>query len=680
MNAVNCQSQPAIGVFVRRAALLLFLTLAVVSLRAQSQPTTGTGTNQVRVDMHVTRDGQPVEDLRVNEVELLEDGVPQTLDGFELVKVGAPGSSRARVFIIFLDTYNTQIEASSSLRLPLVKLLDRIIGPDDMVAVMTPEMSPSEMKFGRKPTVISNIMQSDWAWARRGRTERRDQKEALYDNCYPAVGGNANTPATEMKARRREKLTLDTLDGLVTDLSGVRDERKAVLTISEGWVLFRANQDLAAAQKRDQGSIVDRLLRRPTKEKDKEKPEETGGSKEVNYVECEADRAALAALDHSQRLRSLTEEANRRNITFYAIDPRGIAGDGGSQRTPSGTEKPADRTDTANVASRQDSLRFVADNTDGLLVASVRNLDAQITRIIDDVSSYYLMTYSPSNTRLDGRFRAISIRVKRDGVNVRARRGYRGRTAEDLISGAEIAVGAKGTLASSAASTAGANTRAFRIRTSTWLHDAGGDTRQGAFWVVGELDYQTRRQLAWTAGAEAEVVVIGADGREVLSRTVGLKADEGPFSIQVPETGTIDAGEYAVRVRIRSEADEKTELTDSARVVLRDGPALGEAVMWRRGLSTGPRYLRTADPRFMRSDRLKLELATSVVTPAKARILDRNHNELSVPAQVSERPDPSGVFRWIVVDATLAPFAAGDYSVEVTQGREKRLTEFRVVP
>jgi len=103
-------------------------------------------------------------------------------------------------------------------------------------------------------------------------------------------------------------------------------------------------------------------------------------------------------------------------------------------------------------------------------------------------------------------------------------------------------------------------------------------------------------------------------------------------------------------------------------------------VMWRRGLSTGPRYLRTADPRFMRSDRLKLELATSVATPAKARILDRNHNELSVPAQVSERPDPSGLFRWIVVDATLAPFAAGDYSVEVTQGREKRLTEFRVVP
>jgi hypothetical protein len=33
-----------------------------------------------------------------------------------------------------------------------------------------------------------------------------------------------------------------------------------------------------------------------------------------------------------------------------------------------------------------------------------------------------------------------------------------------------------------------------------------------------------------------------------------------------------------------------------------------------------------------------------------------------------------------VVDAMLAPFAAGDYAIEVTQGREKQLTEFKVVP
>ena len=671
MNAVNCRSQPVTGVSVRRAALTLLILLAAVSLRAQSGPNSRTGTNSVRVDMYASRDGQSVDDLQASDVELLEDGVPQTIDAFEHVQIGAPGSSRARVFIIFLDTYNTQIEGSSTMRLPLIKVLDRIIAADDMVAVMTPEMSPSEMTFGRKTTVISNIMQSDWAWTRRGRTERRDQKDELYDACYPAVGANANTPATEMKARRREKLTLDALDGVVADLGSVRDERKAILTVSDGWVLFRANQDLAAAQKgRDQGGLVDRLLRRPTKEK--EKPEETGGSKDVNYVECEADRVALAALDHSQRLRSLTENANRSNISFYAIDPQGIASDS------AGGDRSAGRRDiTTNAASRQDSLRFLADNTDGLLMANASTLDAQISRVVEDVSSYYLLTYASSNPKLDGRFRAITVRVKRDGVKVRARRGYRGRTADELVS----STATPGAAGKSMAASTPANARApFRIRTSTWVRSSPEEARQGAFWVVGELDYQTRRQLAWTAGAEAEVVVLDARGKEVMTRTVDLKPDEGPFSIQVPETGAIAAGEYAVSVRIRSQADAKTELTDTARVVLREGPSFGEAVMWRRGLSTGPRYLRTADPRFMRSDRLKLELATAAPTPATARILDRNRNELSVPAQVSERADPSGAFRWIVVDAMLAPFAAGDYAVEVTQGREKRVTEFKVVP
>ena len=636
--------------------------------------------------MYASRDGQSVDDLQASDVELLEDGVPQTIDALEHVQVGAPGSSRARVFVIFLDTYNTQIEGSSTMRLPLIKVLDRIIAADDMVAVMTPEMSPSEMTFGRKATVISNIMQNDWAWTRRGRTERRDQKDALYDACYPAVGANANTPATEMKARRREKLTLDALDGVVTDLGSLRDERKAILTVSDGWVLFRENQDLAAAQKgRDQGSLVDRLLRRPSKEKSdetggskdggskdgaKDGSSKDGGSKDVNYVECEADRVALARLDDSQRLRSMTEEANRSNISFYAIDPRGITTD-----PASAADKSAGRRDTTtNAASRQDSLRFIADNTDGLLIANTSNLDAQISRVVEDVSSYYLLTYSSSNPKLDGRFRAITIRVKREGVKVRARRGYRGRTADELVS----STATPGAAGKSMAASTPANARTpFRIRTSTWVPE---DTRQGAFWVVGELDYQTRRQLAWTAGAEAEIVVLDARGQEVMTRTVDLKSDEGPFSIQVPETGAIAAGEYAVRVRIRSQADEKAELTDTARVVLREGAALGEAVMWRRGLSTGPRYMRTADPRYMRSDRLKLELATAAPTPAKARILDRNSNELSVPAQVSERTDASGAFKWVVVDATLAPFAAGDYLIEVTQGREKRVTEFKVVP
>jgi len=212
------------------------------------------------------------------------------------------------------------------------------------------------------------------------------------------------------------------------------------------------------------------------------------------------------------------------------------------------------------------------------------------------------------------------------------------------------------------------------------MRESGGGSPSGSFWIVAELDYQTRRQLAWTAGAQADIVVLAADGTEVLTRTIDVKVSEAPIAVQVPETGGVAPGEYAVRVQLRSQADSELALTDTARVQVKEGSTLGEAVLWRRGPTTGPQYLRTADPRFQRSDRLRLELATTTEGPATARLLDRNGNPLQVPAQVSERTDPSSNFTWIVVDALLAPFANGDYAVEVTQGEAKQVTAFKVVP
>ena len=660
-----------------RSLLAVLLTFAVaVDVLAQNAPAARTErpeSNYVRIDLFASQDGRPIDNLNRDEIELLEDGVAQTIDSFEHVQIGsgAPSASRARVFVVFLDTYHTQIEGSSSLRIPLIRFLDRLIGSDDLVAVMTPEMSAAEMVYGRKGVVISNIMQSDWAWARRGRLDGTDPKEELYDACYPNSPKGPQGPADEMKARRREKLTLAALDDLLTHLDGLRDERKAILTVSDGWMLFKPDRALLSSGrgKADDG-LVDRLLRRPPQKGDEPT---RGGVKEVNYIECQTDRESLSTLDDTMALRSLSEDANRANITFYSVYPRGLL---------SSTTGTADRSSSkgreSNTATRQDSLRFLADNTDGVSIMSASSVDASMARIIDDLSSYYLLGYVSSNTRLDGKFRTITARVKREGAKVRTRRGYRGRTADELTSskGPASRSATEGLPAKDAA-----NARSpFRIRASSWVRPAANGDTKASFWIVGELDYQTRRQLAWTAGAFVDVVVLASDGTEVLSRTFDIKATDGPLAVQVPESGGVPVGEYAVRVQLRSQADTEVALTDTARVEVKEGVALGEAILWRRGPTTGPQYLRTADPRFQRSDRLRLELATTSAAPATARLLDRNGNPLQAPVQVSERADPSSTFRWVVVDALLAPFANGDYAVEVVQGESKQVTAFRVTP
>jgi hypothetical protein len=44
--------------------------------------------------------------------------------------------------------------------------------------------------------------------------------------------------------RRHEKLALDALQDLVRYLRGVREERKAILAITNGWLRYRPNNGL----------------------------------------------------------------------------------------------------------------------------------------------------------------------------------------------------------------------------------------------------------------------------------------------------------------------------------------------------------------------------------------------------------------------------------------------------
>lgn len=671
-------------------AILLVLGVVVV-LQAQDKPTFRTGANYVRVDMYATADGKSIEDLTADDVEVLEDGTPQKIEAFEhvLVKPAGPQESRrepntveesrqmaadarARVFVIFLDTYHTSIEGSANMRLPLVKFLDRLLGPDDMVALMTPEMGASEITLGRKTTVISNIMQTQWMWGRKGRLVDDDPKEELYQQCF------GTSPKTaEMKARRREKLTLDALSDLMVHLAGVREERKALVVVTEGWQLFRANPNLTSGDDPSNRLRPEDIFKRSPRPSPSDNGTNTGPG---TRAECEGDRTALAAMDNTERLREITDEANRGNVTFYPVYARGLV----AFDAPIGPDRPPSlQEDSSNLRVKQDGLRFLADNTDGTALINTNNIDGGLQRIVNDLSSYYLLGYYSTNTKLDGRFRNITVHVKRSGAKVRARRGYRGRTADELISSAAgvSASGAADTTTSALTPVIAFNARAqFRIRTSSWARPGAGGEQPGAFWVVGELDYRTRRELAWTASAKAEVVVLASDGRQIESRTIDVKTEDGPFGFEVPDAGGLAPGEYAVRVKLTSVADTGQTLTDTARVVLSPTATLGEAVMWRRGPTTGLQHRRTADPRFQRSDRLRLEHPTTLPEAAKARILDRNGNPLAVPVQVSTRDDASGAFHWLVVDAALAPFAPGDYAIEVTQGAAKQVTGFRIVP
>ena len=136
--------------------------------------------------------------------------------------------------------------------------------------------------------------------------------------------------------------------------------------------------------------------------------------------------------------RDLTDEANRGNASFYTVDPRGLA----VFDSPLGPKAPPPlAVDARNLRSRMESLRGLAGSTDGIAVLDSNDLDKGMKRISDDLTLYYLLGYISTNGKLDGRFHSIKVRVKRPGVDVRARKGYRAATAAE-VSAAKAAAAA----------------------------------------------------------------------------------------------------------------------------------------------------------------------------------------------------------------------------------------------
>ena len=91
-----------------------------------------------------------------------------------------------------------------------------------------------------------------WHWGERDRLIPPDPEDEAYGYCYPNAPktpppdcSDQNGIAAEMIDRRHEKRTIDALHDLVRYLRGVREERKAILAITNGWLLYRPNGALA---------------------------------------------------------------------------------------------------------------------------------------------------------------------------------------------------------------------------------------------------------------------------------------------------------------------------------------------------------------------------------------------------------------------------------------------------
>ena len=130
------------------------------------------------------------------------------------------------------------------------------------MGVMTPEMSAADVTFARRTTTIEGFLTKHWTWGQRDQLNTRDPVEEEYKLCYPGLPtrcADDRGVADEIIARRREKMSLDAVDDLVKYLVFQREERTAVLAITDGWLLYRPNQSLARNVNSSQGPPIPRV-------------------------------------------------------------------------------------------------------------------------------------------------------------------------------------------------------------------------------------------------------------------------------------------------------------------------------------------------------------------------------------------------------------------------------------
>ena len=425
---------PRLRAFVGAAVASLWAIGTTLGDQSQ-QPTFVGGTQAVRVDIHATRDGEPVSDLQRGDVQVFEDGTLQAIQTFERITYARPGAAptvtagtltrsrelladaRSRVFVVFLDVRHTSyLSPQVQARFPIFRTLERLMGPDDLVAVMTPDMRAGDISFERGLAGLARLEGTPaYSVINPDPGMQHDDRETLYRACFPP---EPDFPISELIARYREKVAFDALDDLVGYLGVMRQEPTHVFAITDGWRVFTENPRL---MKLPEGP------RLPTPPIGGRGRGDTGvitergavNRSEATLRECDADLPTLSSLDHRDRLREIAAHANASNVSLYPISARGLT------TTPAGAP-PAVRTtfQNTNTLFNDGLLRALAEDTGGSAIVGTNNLGELLEDLMTRTSAFYLASYSSTNGALDGKYRRITVKVNRPGVEVRARHGY----------------------------------------------------------------------------------------------------------------------------------------------------------------------------------------------------------------------------------------------------------------
>lgn len=616
--------------------------------QAQQQPTFRVRIDSVSVDVGVfDRQGRPVTDLKAEDFEIRESNKLQAIDTFKFITIDDgidvdPARARAilsfedqareaangdnRLFVIYLDDYHVRRGNAMRIRESLAHFV-RELTPRDLVAVMYPLTPVTALTFSRSHDGTAAALMKF-----QGRKYDYTPTNA-FENRYAL-----QPPAVQEQLRNA--LTIDGLEAICQFLGTLREGRKTVLFVSEGMsATLPSGVNTMGAFGRDVGSA------------------------------STTDSAAFFnSVSLIQRMQDMFAAASRSNTSVYTMDPRGLA----LSEYDMG-DRVNFEDDREVLRNATDSLRIIADQTDGRAIVNRNDPVPEMKRMVRDMSAYYLIGYTSSVAARDGKFHEIDVRVKRKDVEVRARKGYWAFTAEEAErASAPAKPGPPAEVTSALQDLAGVVENPARRPIGVWLGAARGTGPKAALTFVWEAapgastdPMDAAEQVTVTATSVGGDLVF----RGQVRRDAQAPRPSGRVTFEAP------AGPLRVRVVPENARGQRLDPSDVSFDVpdfTAAGPVISTPVLFRGRTARDIQQIKgssTAVPavarQFSRTERILMRFdayGPAGTTPVLSlRLLN------SLGDSMAALPEPKAAAgSTFEAEIGLSAFAPGDYVIEIT--------------
>jgi VWFA-related protein len=415
----------------RRTLISAFLAVTQLRVPAAVAQTHGADTplfrsemNEIVLDFIATdRRGRPILDLQKQQVSVTDNGARQEVLGFRLINAAAGTSGSAaktapapQLITLVYDSLETDARRqarAAGLELlkaaPAENVYISIVGISQQLCLLQP--------FTRNQDALKAAIDMATSGKALSWVEHSNKARAALAASLPASQGLDRRLAELMlqMLKSREVITETaraTIFGLLSLVRGQQSfpGRKALVYVSEG------------------------LRRPPHLDEPFRNVLSSANRANVSFYAV----SALGVATASHNARAVAQMRVAAGISADAITRDDAAGaDSAPPVSPSATAERktehlasaehlvgGDLAETASRNNAQQALRDLAESTGGELIIDTNDFSRPMRRVVQELGSYYEVTYNPRLMNLDGSFRRTDVQVNRAESRIRARNGY----------------------------------------------------------------------------------------------------------------------------------------------------------------------------------------------------------------------------------------------------------------